>query len=453
MQYSDIQRQFNEIISYSQGIEQPQTDKLFADWLEAKRDFIEAMNGKLIWEWPEPVYFELGTKEKNLRVNDFIEMVANRWQNEDLANFISAEQDGFFNNQVIKEYAVPVSNVVIPVGMKLLKAFKFFEQDNKVLNDIQSAASMIIQEDKIEGTLCISVHPLDFLSASENTHNWRSCHALDGEYRSGNLSYMVDKSTVMVYLRSKKLEKLPNFPDTIPWNSKKWRVLLFFSERWDMLFAGRQYPFVSDAGLEFVKERVLPVLNMGEWSPWLSKKITNIEEKGIFHHFGSAYVPVGNGLLPMRELITNMPGSLQFNDLLSSSCYDPVYSVRIMKSLFGGITPGESNLTRFKIGGQVDCCRCGKAHIELSESFMCNDCEMEYGDSDSDMFATCPCCGHRFVFDDGIWVSGAEETICPNCADEYTVSCAKCGETVYMDDAIYDRKIEEYVCKWCKEDE
>ena len=77
---------------------------------------------------------------------------------------------------------------------------------------------------------------------------------------------------------------------------------------------------------------------------------------------------------------------------------------------------------------------------------------MEYGTSDSDMFATCPCCGHRFIFDEGWWVSGAEETICPDCADEYTIECENCGEIVYKDDAVYDRENERWICKWCSED-
>ena len=128
---------------------------------------------------------------------------------------------------------------MIPRGMKIVKSFKYFEKDEDTLADIQSAASMIIQEDKIEGKLCMSVHPLDFLSLSENTYNWRSCHALDGDYRAGNLSYMVDSSTVICYLKSDRDERLPNFPPEVKWNSKKWRVLLFFSNDWDMIFAGR----------------------------------------------------------------------------------------------------------------------------------------------------------------------------------------------------------------------
>ena len=40
---------------------------------------------------------------------------------------------------------------------------------------------------------------------------------------------MVDKSTVICYLKSKEKYKLPNFPSSVLWNSKKWRVLIHFS--------------------------------------------------------------------------------------------------------------------------------------------------------------------------------------------------------------------------------
>ena len=118
----------------------------------------------------------------------------------------------------------------------------------------------IIQENTITGTLCFSVHPLDFLSSSENTHNWRSCHSLDGEYRGGNLSYMVDDCTFMCYLRSDGYDhQLPNFPHEVKWNSKKWRVLLYLSNDRTMLMAGRQYPFSSSTGMDrVIKEVFIP---------------------------------------------------------------------------------------------------------------------------------------------------------------------------------------------------
>ena len=196
-----IQEQFNEVIAYSQtGISTPNTDDLFKDWLEAKRDIIEAFGGKLIVEYPTPVTFTLTEQERQQRVEDFCQMVA-RMSSVALADFIKTNSDGFFNNQVTLQYDSDAFK--IPKGMKLVKAFKFFEPDPETLGKLQSAASMLIQENCVTGKLCLSVHPLDYLSASENNHNWRSCHALNGDYRAGNLSYMVDSSTIVCYIKTK----------------------------------------------------------------------------------------------------------------------------------------------------------------------------------------------------------------------------------------------------------
>lgn len=441
-----IQEQFNKVISYSQEIENPNTDKLFTEWLEAKRDFIESFGGKLIIEYPEKVSFELGSKEKSNRISDFIVMVESAYENIPLANFIEENKEGFFSNQVINDYEW--HGTTIPKGMKLIKAFKFFETDEKVLNNLQSAASMIIQEDKIEGTLCLSVHPLDFISASENTHNWRSCHALDGDYRAGNLSYMVDSCTIMCYLKSSKEEVLPNFPSDVLWNSKKWRVWLFFSQDWDMMFAGRQYPFSTATGIDFVKDKFLSKAIPGStWTPWLSKKIEYLEEKGVLFSASSPYVPVGNELIPMKTLVENVPGSLQFNDLLSSSCYKPVYSFKKSIYDFPLINPKRA---KFKVGGPVHCICCGETKVELVGTMMCNDCELAFGHSNSDDFGFCACCGSRYLYDDGIWVENAEEYICPSCAESEIEYCSMCGNADYKNRMFYDRATEAWICSYCK---
>ena len=156
------------------------------------------------------VFFEFIKHDKEIKVDDFANLVEQNYSNPGLADFISSQREGFFTNRVINS-TVTDNGDKIPKDMKLLKAFKFFESNKETLEALQAAASMIIQEDKVEGTLCLSVHPLDFLSASENNHNWRSCHALDGEYRAGNLSYMTDSCTIMCYLKSDKDEKLPKY--------------------------------------------------------------------------------------------------------------------------------------------------------------------------------------------------------------------------------------------------
>ena len=228
--FEEIKKQFKEVIRYSQGIEDPKVDDLFADWYKGKEAFIEAMGG-LIYEFPETVSFELDAKAKSGKIDEFIGTCEWQFNNDKLADFIKTMSDGFYNNMTTSVYELD-NGTKLPKGMKLVKAFKYFESDKNALHELQSRASQIIQSDKVSGKLCISVHPLDYLSSSENVHNWRSCHSLDGDYRAGNLSYMADNHTIICYLKSEDDTNLPNFPANIKWNSKKWRVLLHISEDW-----------------------------------------------------------------------------------------------------------------------------------------------------------------------------------------------------------------------------
>ena len=231
----EIKAQVKSVLAYSQECPEPKVDNLINKWLKAKKFLIEALGGDLIKEG-ETVSFSLSREEKDKRVNSFINDI--EYRHSDLAWFIYLNRNSFYDNTVAKEYTLETGET-IPKGMKLLKSFKYFISDKEELNKLQTRASMMIQEDKVEGVLCFSVHPLDYLSVSENTYNWRSCHALDGEYRSGNLSYMCDESTVVCYLRGKDTQvRLPHFPEDVLWNSKKWRMLMFLSESWQSMFAG-----------------------------------------------------------------------------------------------------------------------------------------------------------------------------------------------------------------------
>jgi hypothetical protein len=456
MQFDDIKEQFKHVIQYSQGGLDVNVDDLFSQWVEAKRDFIEIFGGKLIYEYPEKVSFELGDKEKNIRIDNFIDDLCNKWGNEDLADFVAEHRGGFYSNQLEKTVKLDDGTELLK-GRKLLKCFKYFIHNDQILNDVQSEASRIIQENKIEGRLCVSVHPLDFISSSENTHKWRSCHALDGEYRAGNLSYMVDRSTFMCYLRSDQEDVLPNFPKDVKWNSKKWRVLMFMSDDWEMLFAGRQYPFSTPTGLDFLREKIFPLLHMGEWTKWTDRKIRDFRTEDYCTGLSDSYIGVGRELYKMKELVINQPGSLMFNDLLSSSCYDPLYCFKKTK-LIQFWTDDDTSVytykadcrTKFHIGGAIKCLHCGKNPIELTERMFCNDCEIEFDDTDIDVFGTCDCCGRRFVYDEGYGVE--DEVICPNCEATETFICPICSERHYNSDQVYDEKAEEYICKNCYEE-
>ena len=455
---SKIKEDFDTVIRFSQNIPDPKTDRLFDVWMECKRDIIEVFGGKYIYEYPEKVAFELGEKEKHERVIRFAALVESQWGYSELAQFIEAQEPGFFQNMTVSDYTA-WDGKLIKKGTKLVKAFKHFIKNNRSLADVQNEASRIIQEDKVEGTLCISVHPFDFLSLSENTYNWRSCHALDGEYRAGNLSYMMDKSTVVCYLKTANNVELPGFPPEVKWNSKKWRVLIYLSDNWKMIFAGRQYPFETSVGMDFLLKEALPqsgLLKLNQlrerWTDWNKTLIEDIElTNGIRAHFNSPYIPMGNELKALEDVVIQGEGSKQYNDVLYSSCYKPIYAFKYALPFwvdeYGGYSMVNED-TQFHIGGYTYCLWCGEEESLMgADTMLCEKCELEHGTSDNELFTYCDSCGRRIYADDAYIVD--DDDLCEDCFNKYCTRCECCGEVIWNDYIHYHEKTNQYVCEDC----
>lgn len=465
----EIKEKFDKVIIYSQhGIAEPKTDKLFELWADAKRDIIEAFGGKYIYEFPEKITFELTEGAKSDRIKNFINYLWDLGYDE-LGKFLNYQQDGFYKNSVIEEYKLAdVKGTIITKGTKLVKAFKYFVKNEAVLNELQSKASQIIQENKVEGKLCLSVHPLDYLSISENTYNWRSCHALDGEYRAGNLSYMMDKSTIVCYLKGDNEVKLPHFPDDVPWNSKKWRVLLYLSNDWKMIYAGKQYPFATEVGMQILLDKFnskitsKPTLDSwkrpgrdSRWANWSDYVITSLDKddpNGNYNlriEFDKDYVPLHGALVPLNTLVKDIEGSKHFNDVLKSSCYEPIYTYLITKNMWGEDYYCNANQhTHFEIGGKTMCLKCGKEEVvDSCSTMMCYDCELAYGISENDNFGFCKNCGCRLEVDKAYYVN--EDVYCDDCYNDYAARCAHCGNSYLVEDMIYNDETDEYTCQWC----
>lgn len=446
-----IKEDFDEVIRYSQDIQNPQTDRLFEIWEKKKASFIESFGG-LIYEYPEKVIFELGEKEKHDRVIQFAGEVYSKWGYYNLAKFIESQEEGFYKNITVEE-ALGYDGKLIKKGTKLVKAFKhFINSSDRSLADIQNEASRIIQENKIEGTLCLSVHPLDFLSLSENTYNWRSCHSLDGEYRAGNLSYMMDDCTFICYLKGADDVELSNFGPNVKWNSKKWRVLLYESADRNLIMAGRQYPFESSVGLDFVLKKVLPKVGMCQngWTGWNKELIKsfNLKEDNITVNFSSGYLPIGDKLLAVNKLVKDAVGSCHYNDLLYSSCYSPWYTFAT-----GPWSPITNSFSTFlDVGELTYCLHCGKEAISKGAStMMCDECTLKYGTEENDMVTHCDCCGRRVFVDDAYLID--DEYVCPECLKQYYQQCDSCGEYYHIDFLKYSHKTGKYLCDYCYDEE
>lgn len=440
-----------EVIQYSQNIENPIIDP---SWKSAKDSLSRTfLKGQLSYTYPHKVQFELDKTAKEERLRSFINYARNLLNNKHpLILFLEhLTSEEFFNNTLSVKYELPVK--VIPRGAKVLKSFKYFIKDPSLL---QNKASELIQENKVEGYLTFSVHPLDFLSSSENTYHWRSCHSLDGEHRAGNLSYMYDSSTMIVYLSTGTKAELPHFPPSVPWNSKKWRMLLHFDRDLNVCFAGRQYPFFSKGALKTVKEVFSTQL-----AP-LQENWNNSQERerwdGFYNDYldfysregetlsleENRYCVINNGVFDLRQMVKDTPGAKHFNDILNSSYYTKPYYM--FKHFYA-----PQNEISFSIGSEVLCAKCGERPINGLDSMMCSECECTYGDSDCSDYYYCDNCGRGFYRPDGEYVG--DDFICHDCVIAHTFECANCHDRAFDSEACWDNNLQSYICARCAEEE
>lgn len=179
----------------------------------------------------------------------------------------------------------------IQQGMKPIRAIKkiveFFVNElsdekskcitelERSFEDFRIAASMILNDKIMRGNLCVSIHPLDYMTMSDNSSNWSSCMSWtsDGCYRVGTVEMMNSNNALCCYLegadkfcfsrdavkitssesdvsmneelRRKVKEIVKRDGELYEWNNKKWRVLVYANK--DIIMTGKSYPYYSES--------------------------------------------------------------------------------------------------------------------------------------------------------------------------------------------------------------
>ena len=416
--YNEIWENVESVIRYSQEYCDDMSidlTELRTEWEQNKKKWLDMWGGPML-EAPQPMTFGLSQENKDKEVLEFCEWLERRYHAYDLSDFVWTIRHSFFQNKIpfICEWdGYPKG---IKEGMKITKAFRYFIEDKDKLEEIRTEASRIIQKDKVSGTLVFSVHPLDYLSISETTYNWRSCHAMDGDYRLGNLNYMTDTCTVVCYIRdsSGSKYKLPNFPESVPWNSKKWRVLFYMGN--GATIASRQYPFTA--------QDILPIIDHELSQPWNTTGFT----------LGAA--PWATDIInDMQNQTKNAPHTGQFNDALISSLYLNVWH------------KGWADKP-IVVGEPIHCLHCGKEYPAGADTFLCFSCECDYGIQVREDIFVCDCCGYRKPISE-VYQTQDGNYVCEQCMEQETVFCANCGELVFYDLAKYRLSCDSYFCRDC----
>ena len=242
---------------------------------------------------------------------------------------------------------------------------------------------------KTQGELVFSIHPLDYMTMSDNGGHWGSCMSWEeyGEYRQGTVEMMNSPYVVVAYLASKENTlDIGNYN----WNSKTWRQLFIVSPY--ILTSVRSYPYDNPELTKFALDKL--------------KEITS-----RFYFYSE----------PLLETDNAANGKYEVEDCTISFFTDFMYN-DLDKNLRGRKAFAFSNIEAIKkeqrsyidinYSGEAECMCCGEtisySGEDDAEKLVCDECSNCY---------VCEDCGNRIYNNDYEEINGA--ILCLDCASEY----------------------------------
>lgn len=407
-------------------------------WADAKSEYLEKMFGNSLI-LSKPVSFQKGIDEiaeeidkvifnrhpKDI-VSEFIDEffeIEHKYSRDNL-NYVclSALIDIYTLAKNIYNYKTfelenpknPNKPIKIQKGCKATKAIgKIAEAyDIEGFEEFRLEHSRCLNQKALHGTLCLSIHPLDYMTMSDNSYGWTSCMSWEenGCYRQGTVEMMNSPMVVVAYLEG---EEPYYIGKDFSWNNKKWRELFLVTP--EMISNVKGYPYRNDNLSKIVIEW-LKILaekagigtytnNVMEWSSEDRFDIPELEISQIYISPSTNY---------MYNDFSNHQLAVFGQELKNrGSYYYPCYS------------------------GQAECMNCGETDFDMEESdFLVASCCMEVVECDE--------CGRTFYNNENFMeVDG--RYICPFCYDEYTIEDRFTGEIHFEDNMtkLYVGKKEE----------
>lgn len=239
----------------------------------------------------------------------------------------------------------------VVLGSKTVRAarrifVKEYPQLLEEFDDVMQKISQLTQQKAIKGTLCLSIHPLDYMTMSDNTLGWGSCMSWEdgGEYSAGTIGCMNSTDTIVAYLKSDndmEIERSWKTNDKFVWNNKKWRQLILVGEH--SVIPNLEYPYENE---DIAKEAI-------EWV----KELTGYQFEESGREYDYNLLKVDSGVM---------------YDDLGRSC----------GSWYLRTDVPAPNKIKSQLAGVAYCMDCG-CRLDYNEMMICPDCG-GYGDEDYD---------------------------------------------------------------------
>ena len=306
-----------------------------------------------------------------------------------------------------KIFSLPPDGELFKVskGMRPMKIISKLAQkygcDEKILEEFRIWHSQILNNKHMDGELCLSIHPLDYMTMSDNDNDWQSCMNWmnHGDYRCGTVECMNSPYILIAYLHNPKHLMSLSKVNNNKWNSKHWRELFIINP--EMINEIKGYCFqdenLTNTVLMWIKE--LASKNLG-WT--YDDDEINIQET----------IPFKDSDLSFR-IYTD---GYMYNDIGTLD----KHRARINREKIGkyeNIThwyvPSEDKwhyMLEIPYGGKSTCMWCGQEinGTDREESVLCDSC---------DMGICCAYCGDYISKRNCFYIDDFDNPICENCLE------------------------------------
>jgi len=315
----------------------------------------------------------------------------------DVDRLISTTYDGptfYVNSPEGKE--IKVQNGCKPMRL-ISKVCRLYNVDPTGLEAFQNEVSIVLNQKKLTGDLTISIHPLDYMTMSDNECDWSSCMSWreSGCYCRGTVEMMNSPIVVVAYLNADNPMHVRGGDGQ--WSNKKWRELFIVDKK--VITGIKGYPYQNEDLVQMVNSwlRDLAVANLG-WE----FEANNLKYKPD-HNF-TFYDENGDS----HTACLNFDTHTMYNDFGTID-----YHYCILGKNLGRYTFDTT------YSGAEECMSCGSldGYYESEGSLVCEDCDNR---------VYCSECGERIDEDCAYWLDG--DPYCEYCYNEHARTDAVTGE-------------------------
>ena len=212
-------------------------------------------------EWYEKFLYDLKSRYKDkFSKDDFEKLYDARFKLSDLLSL-----DVLTTNIYDDETFVIPNPQDITKPIKVMKGAKASKMIGKIakaysiphFEEFRLKHSQALNQKTLHGKLCLSIHPLDYMTMSDNDSGWSSCMSWknNGCYRQGTVEMMNSPMVIVAYLAAKDPMKLIEDKDYL-WSNKKWRELFIANE--NIICEVKAYPYdnhnITDECLNWLRE-------------------------------------------------------------------------------------------------------------------------------------------------------------------------------------------------------